>query len=134
MIYHPEDFAALSEAVIHEGGRTLPEECEGTKFRIKKPDTNGRLVSRDEYTTNCGFSARMEISYDPATHIRLTEDYDGVESEPITICDVAGDEGDGMAVVCACDDAVGLWPRFANVVSDRSYQRMWDVPRKFREQ
>lgn len=122
MIYHPEDFQALSNAVEHEGGKLLSEECEGHEFMLDLPDTRGRMMPTRRWTTSCGFSALMEIPYDASLHVRLRED-DSAEPEPVTIVDHSGEDFAGGPVkVCAVDDALGLWPRFAGVVSDRSYQ------------
>lgn len=119
MQYHPDDFIALSDAVIEEGGRTLAEPCEGVEYKLKVPLV-GKRVWKRFFTTRCDNSARMEIPYDPSLHIRLLEED---ELEPVTIVDHPGEhDKPKRAVVCAVDDAVGLWPRYNGVVSVRSYQ------------
>lgn len=117
MNYHPDDFIALSAAVEEEGGKLLAEQCNGKVFRLKQPDTAGQLRWKRFQTTHCDTSARMELEYDARSHICLHDDDD------VVLVDHPGEKISGGTVkVCAVDDAVGLWPRYAGVVSSRSYQ------------
>jgi hypothetical protein len=118
MNYHPDDFVALSLAVEEEGGRCLAEPCVGEEFRLKQPAV-GRKVWKRFRTANCGTSAKMSLPYDPSLYIRLMDD----EDDGVTLVEHPGEKlSKREVIVCAVDDAVGLMPRFAGVVSDRSYQ------------
>jgi hypothetical protein len=80
-------------------------------------------------TTHCGKHARMAIPYDPSARValespRLDSNGNPMAGEPIRIAhdgETASSDSP-VVVVCAVDDCVGLWPRFAESVSDRSYQ------------
>lgn len=112
MEYHPDDFIALSEAVENEGGYIQPDPCQGTEFKLPMRDHANKVRKKRYRTVACGLHARMAIKYDP--------------SEEVTIGNIVhpGEPPRGLAVapVCAVDDAVGLWPRYANVVTERSFQ------------
>ena len=117
MNYHPDDFLALAERVQEEGGAVLDEPCTGRAFRIKKP-VNGKMQWRNARTTHCDLTARMAITYDPTQHVRIRDDDD------VILAEHPGEAGrpEPLAIVCAVDDAMGLWPRYAGVVSSRSYE------------
>lgn len=122
MNFHPEDFQALSEAIEKEGGIALKEACEPKEFKLKVPDFRGHKVTKRYYTTGCGFSAKFELPYNPGLHIRLREDDDNFV-EPVVVVDHPGEKGpEKLVKVCAVDDAIGLWPRYTEIVSDRSFQ------------
>jgi hypothetical protein len=119
MNYHPDDFVALSAQVEQEGGKLIADPCNGQVFRLKQPDARGDLRWKRFSTTHCGTSARMELDYDATLHIRIHDDDD----DSLLIVDHVGEQFiGGIVKVCAVDDAIGLWPRYAGVVSSRSYQ------------
>ena len=77
----------------------------------------------------------MEIPYDETLHVRLHDDDD----DEVIVVDHEGEAAlmeeakpgytmlgpkriQRKVKVCAVDDAVGLWPRYAGVCSDKSYQ------------
>jgi hypothetical protein len=119
--YHPDDFLALSFAVEAEGGKLLAEGCEGHEFRLKVPDPNAAMKKKWKTyrSCHCDLNALMEIPYNPLEDVKLYEEKDGKE---VVVAESKADKGNGMAKVCAVDDAVGLWPRYNKVVSKRSYQ------------
>jgi hypothetical protein len=122
--YHPEDFQALSTAVAAEGGHLLLPPCEGVSVRLKQPYGDHHKWVRYQ-TTHCNMSARMAIPYDPRKPVNIVE-ADPAYEDAITVVKHPGEkpaDGHNFATVCAVDDAVGLWPRYAGVVSKRSYQK-----------
>jgi hypothetical protein len=117
MNYHPDDFIALSVVVETEGGSLLPEPCLGEEFRLKVPDFRGKKKWHTYRTCHCDLSAKMEIPYDPSEPISM------VLPEDIVVTEHPGEKDEPkLARVCAVDDAVGLWPRYNDVVTKRSYQ------------
>lgn len=117
MQYHPDDFLALSVAVEHEGGALHREACLGKTVRLKQPD-DGRMVWKRHQTTHCDMSARMSLPYNPRNPVNITEG-------DVTVVHHPGEDlpAAGSVTVCAVDDAVGLWPRYAGIVTNRSYQK-----------
>lgn len=136
MQYHPDDFLALTSAIEDEGGVLHPEKCDGDVYRIKQPDSNGDMVWRHLTTTHCGNRTRVGVPYWPEAPVDVTlelRDKDGREiaGEPIRIvhegeaaprAERAAEGKTAFVTVCAKDDAVGLWPRFREHVTDRSFQ------------
>lgn len=112
MQFHPDDFIALSNAVIADGGVCLVEPCGPKPFKLKQPNAAGKNEWKTLNRTYCGQSALMEIPYDPKAHIRL-----------VGVVDHLGESGSVRKLrVCAVDDCVGLWPRYKDVISERSFQ------------
>lgn len=128
MQFHPDDFLTLCSAVESDGGFVQPDACDGEIYKIKQPDHNGRLVWRRLTTTHCGKHARLAVHYDHTTEVDLelsVVDEDGQPTGEIATINHPGEpESDSpqFAAVCAVDDAVGLWPRYNDAVTDRSYQ------------
>jgi hypothetical protein len=120
MNYHPEDFVKLSYQIEAEGGTLLNEVCRGHEFRLKQPDPSGTLRWKRFQTTHCDQSALATVPYDPTLHIRLMDD----DEPDVCIVEHPGEKSikHGAVTVCAVDDAIGLWPRYQGVVSNRSYQ------------
>jgi hypothetical protein len=84
----------------------------GQVFKLSMKDHAGKTRKKRYRTASCGLHARMAIKYDPTEQVELGGVvHPGEKERPLAV-----------APVCAVDDAVGLWPRFADVVSDRSYQ------------
>lgn len=123
MRYHPEDFLALCSAAVDEGCRLVEEPCEGTIVKLKQPDSTGELVWKRFHTSHCNQVARIDVSYDPYEPIFIADD----EEPGVAIADSRPTRPSQperhFARVCAVDDAVGLWPRFSHVISDKSYLR-----------
>lgn len=92
--YSPDDFLVLMERIESDGGQHLPGVCRGSKYKLEVPTHKGRRKEQF-FTTGCLNESRFLVPYQAPE----------------------GDEAlaaQGMAVVCAVDDAVGLWPRFQN--------------------
>lgn len=121
MIYAPDDFVNLSNAVEHEGGKLLLDPCVGRPIRYKLPRSDGKLHRKTIFTTRCDLVSRMMIPYDASTKIRIHDDDD----QTLMIVDHDGEKNpkNEMATVCAVDDCLGLWPRFQGVISNESYQQ-----------
>lgn len=121
MNYSPDNFLRLMEEVESQGGAHSSDACMPQPFRIKLPEEGNpsKRVWKTRYTSGCRAEARFLVPYDPTTPV--TVEHKGVEThdEP-SETELAGmNERDaGMAVVCAVDDAMGLWPRFANVIQE----------------
>jgi hypothetical protein len=117
VIYAPDDFLRLSKLIEEEGGELLQEPCKGDMIKYKIPTEDGKHVWSRRWTTHCDFNARMKIPYDSTLHVRVYDEHSN------KLVDHKGEKpSDTMATVCAVDDCVGLWPRYQDVVSDRSYQ------------
>lgn len=127
MNYHPDDFLALCDTALDEDCRLLEEPCEGTIVKLKQPDSSGEMVWKRFHTCHCNQVARIDVSYDRYEPIHLEADEPGVviaDSHPARPATNAGQpEPQYFARVCAVDDAVGLWPRFSHIISDKSYLR-----------
>lgn len=133
-------------AIEDEGGTLLPDACKPTKYRLKVPDeSTGKYVWKDFFTTGCGKETRFVVIYDVQQPViipyadampTLDELPDGNKrrkflthkvrydsAEPVT--DVQVEErikrGAGFATVCAVDDSIGRWPRFAKLMKEGSY-------------
>lgn len=114
--------------MLDDGGRMLADECVGTVFRLRFEDgPHGRPHWKRFHTTHCNQAARFDVYYDKFAPVDLSDD-DGVRlaydhpERPIKL-PTQPDPSVGHARVCAVDDAVGLWPRYKDVVSTRSYLR-----------
>lgn len=132
MQYHPDDFLALADAVEGEGGFVQPDPCVGELVRLKIGGAWKRFQ-----TAHCDMQARLAIPYDPTEPVNL-EVYEVVKDKDGLLVEMADgeykrrkakvlhegepDKGAAFAAVCAVDDAVGLWPRYAGIVSDASYE------------
>lgn len=113
----------------------LADECEGHRYPLKLPTVGDKMEWKPVHTTRCGQSALMELPYDPTLPIRIVDeehvfiiDHDGEppefeEEKNNAFAPTKQVPVEHMVTVCAVDDAVGLWPRYAGVVSDRSFQR-----------
>lgn len=93
MNYHPDDMVRLDSAIYQDGGSALAQVCAPRILRYKIAGRWKRVS-----TTGCGYHALYEVPYER-------------ESGQL-----------GTATVCAVDDAMGLWPRYANAVSERSFE------------
>lgn len=98
----PEDiFIRLVEAVEEQGGELLPRTHYGEAITYLT-DENGRKKRSEAQTAGCGLESVLAVPYDC-----YEIDKDGQEQGLPTLKN---------AVVCAVDDAVHLWPRFAGVI------------------
>lgn len=114
MDYHPDDFIALVAGIENEGGAILPDKCEGEKVVYKLPDAD-RIVMQ---TANCNLYARLAVAYDPTVEVDL-ELYTEIDGENVrTRIKHNGEDPQqnlNFVPVCAVDDAVGAWPRYAGL-------------------
>lgn len=130
MNYHPDDFLALTAHIEGEGGFVQADACEGTTFRIKLPAAGGqdKMIWKRLTTTHCGMHARVGIAYDPTQPVKMelpVYDKRGKPTGDTITIDHPGEEpaqATNFVLACAVDDAIGLWPRYAALVSDQSYQ------------
>lgn len=128
MIYDPDDFVKVCNQVEAEGGTFPPEACEGKRIRYRIPRARGKHEWRERWTSHCGMHAKLGIPYDPTMHVRLRDEDD----DTLFIVDHEGEKGDpGVAIVCANDDCVGLWPRYAGVVSEATHQPLGAAEKEF---
>lgn len=106
MQYHPDDFLRLAEEVENQGGAMLNDPCLPETYRLKVPDPDGALRWADYTTSGCLKDARFVVTYDlPA----------GEEGDRMAA------RGGGFATLCAVDDDMGKWPRFAGQMQEDSY-------------
>lgn len=105
MRYDPDDFLALLEEVERKGGMHLDDPCLPKEFKIKLPDSSGKRRTRRAFTSGCGQDKLFVIPYDPAS--RSDEERKKMLAR-----------GAGFATVCAADDDLGKWPRFAHVMAN----------------
>lgn len=102
MMYHPEDFLRLMEAVEEDGGMLLSDPCQPKAYRLQIPDqVTGEKKHKQFFTHSCGQDMRVAINY------RKPRDPVGEQSGIIGLC-------------AACDD-LGKWPRFQTAIQEDSY-------------
>lgn len=90
MHYSPDEFLRLMEEIDFQGGEHLDETHDNVFHTEFTGDHEGVKGLEIEY---CGESALFEIPYGPQ--------------------EKAQHNGAGVVKVCAVDDMVGRWPRFA---------------------
>lgn len=120
----------MTQAVEQDGGYVQPDACEGITFKLSMPTHEpGKRRKKRYRTTACGLHARVAIKYDPTTPIDFETDTKLRDEENREYMrhdriEHPGEPERGLAVVpvCAVDDAVGLWPRFQDLMSNDSYQ------------
>jgi hypothetical protein len=134
MNYSGMEFSRLVEEVEGQGGTHLDLLHERRKLVIpKQADVDGARASTDLKTCGCDDATLFSLPYERLTfggepdtdqqiNIGKTERCyeDGVlkrKSIPAHMA-VPVDEEDESLVVCAIDDAVGAWPRFAGAWED----------------
>lgn len=105
MRYHPDDFYRLMEAVEEAGGMQIERRCEPTKIRLKAPNARGEMKPKTFFTAGCQQNALFAVPYE-VPQGRL-----GTKMQKA---------GAGVAIVCAVDDDMGRWPRFAHVIEEDS--------------
>ncbi len=105
MRYHPDDFLALMALAEDGGGQLLSERCQPYSFTLKQPSTDGKDKPkyREFTTTGCGQETRFVLPYDPVASKR----FPAVAQRR---------RGAGFVTVCAKDDHLGSWPRFASAI------------------
>lgn len=117
----------LIEEAERQGGAHSNERCTPTKFIIDLPKAGSdKFVKTDVYTAGCNAEAKFLIPYDPAAHVTIPG-YNGPDdpnADENTVAPTVG-EADalrqrkaGLAVICAVDDRMDLWPRFAHVAEE----------------
>lgn len=117
MNYSPDEFLQLMEAVEAQGGAHSSEPCKPRNYKLRMPKPGNATVRvwKNFTTTGCGAEARFVVPYDPTQPVSIKHKGQTSTDEP-TESELAAmvDRGAGMAAVCAVDDSLGLWPRFAN--------------------
>lgn len=88
MRYTNDQFEAVVDGVVGDGGATLPDACVGRTIRYEHKGRKFPLR-----TTECRNKTRVVVRYDPG------------DDEIVS-------RGGGFATVCLMDDNVGLWPRY----------------------
>lgn len=93
MQYTPDDFFRLATEIEEQGGAHLDEVCEDRYFKLSGEKQKGVEIGY------CNDSAIFEVPY-------VGRDKNGRDMpvQPVKIC--------------AVDDAVGRWPRFAHTIED----------------
>lgn len=133
MHYHPDDFLSLVDEVEQQGGGLLQNKCKGRKLAYQNQSGNNMDIA---VTAGCGKQARFAVHYlDRDTGLEMGDfdfparDYLGNVKEDAgeVDFDFSGSKADEsepqFAPVCAVDDAMGLWPRFANsMLTGESYE------------
>lgn len=104
MPYSPDDFLALLEEVERQGGAHDPDPCIPREFKIELPDASGKKRTRRAHTTGCGRDSIFIVPYEPAG--KDAEERRAMRARKA-----------GFARVCANDDLVGHWPRFAGIIA-----------------
>jgi len=97
MRYHPDDFLRLIALVEDAGGAAAEGACKGTKFRLKRPNSKGESRYQEFFTSGCGKEARFLVPYQKPKG-----------------------GSTGLAVVCAQDDNMGMWPKFRAAIEEDS--------------
>lgn len=97
----PDEMLRLMEVVEEQGGAQAEGRCQPSKYRLKEtPD--GKF--KDFATTGCGQETRFLVAY-------LKPDKQAAGNAKI--------QGEtGTLSVCANDDLMGRWPRFANAIKE----------------
>jgi hypothetical protein len=136
------DFLRLIDAVEEDGGKHLDESCTGTLVEFKEKD--GKVVR--DLTMGCNQDTLFEVPYDPSEMAAVPEPImepddnrspyiglDGEERQPrrsrkddndnplVEIVMRKGRDSGGIpssVKVCALDDNVGMWPRYAHTMQD----------------
>lgn len=143
MNYHPDDFLALIEEVEQQGGVHLANEvCKPQNFRLNLPveegDPKGAKANQRLSTTGCRRRAKFLVPLLPDAYVDEIDllnnaqhgsyDSDGkrrvrdAEEEDFSFSHAdhplarMADGTPVLAKVCAVDDAMGLWPRFNDVL------------------
>lgn len=95
----PDEMLRLMEAVEEQGGAQAEGRCQPSKYPLKEtPD--GKF--KEFATAGCGRETRFLVAY-------LKPDKEAAGNATI--------QGEtGTLAVCANDDLMGLWPRFANAI------------------
>lgn len=96
--YTDDLFIRLLDEVEKQGGSLLPERCAGKKFRLKMKSGN-TMRWKDYWTTGCGYDSRFDVPYEPL---------------------LAHDAEKRVVTVCAVDDMMHLWPRFATIHTEEA--------------
>ena len=105
MRYHPDDFLSLMASVEDGGGQLLSERCQPRTYTLQQPTTDGKdeLKYCEVTTTGCGQETRFVLPYEPVKSQRFP-------------AEAQRRRGAGFVTVCAKDDRMGDWPRFAGAI------------------
>lgn len=132
-MYDPDRFIRLTDEVERQGGASLPDICCGDEYHLKQPDVEGGMIWTDIRTTWCNEFTRFVIPYDCGAAVEVPQaEWSGepgdrkmkrldpveVSAPPQTEIAKQIQRGGRFATVCAQDDLVHLWPRFANATKE----------------
>lgn len=118
MEYTGTEFASLVEAVEDDGGVHLDDICEPILHRIK---TSPKGKTKTYKGAGCGDATVFKLKYKSAIFgndsdsdqlVEVGEHPDGTTA----MMAVPVDEGIHLLRVCANDDDLGKWPRFADAL------------------
>lgn len=150
MNYHPDDFLYLIEEVERQSGAHLTEVCKPEQFRLNLPIDDDRPTGPKKnvklQTTGCRRRSMFLVPLLPDAYVDQVDllgntgligegenfsqrtwrepteddfDFDNKHEHQALM----GDGTPMFAKVCAVDDAMGLWPRFADAMqSGESFQ------------
>ncbi len=104
MRYHPDDFLRLIGKVEEEGGAQADGKCVGRKLRLK----NEKGMLTEFLTTGCQKEARFLVPYSKPPFPTAAGQGLGPRAPKAV----------GVALVCAVDDDMGLWPRFKSAIQE----------------
>lgn len=128
LTYDPDEFIRLTDEVERQGGASLPDPCIGEEYHLKITSIEGSKW-RDFTTKGCGEYTRFVIPYDCGSAVDVPQaewsgepgkrrmkrlDPSSVPAPPQTEVAKQIARGGRFVTVCASDDLVALWPRFAN--------------------
>jgi hypothetical protein len=148
MKYSNEDFIRLMTEIEDQGGEHLDEICGGQEytFQVKKGD---KIEERTAFQPGCESEALFNVKYDAYESVVVPEpilepdptrngqskrqktrpdpnDPTGKSREGLTRTtlrhgpSLQGRDRFHTVRVCANDDNVGAWPRFAHVIKDKA--------------
>lgn len=127
MNYEGDEFLRLLVAVQDQGGALLPDKCEKVWYRLKQPTPEG-MRTKDVDTTGCGNESRLALIYDPTAPVDVAPAaFKRMDGKKVTFRgskhpgedgEIMRARGGGIVTVCAVDDDVGRWPRFAKLMKE----------------
>lgn len=142
MNYNPDDFLALIQECEAQGGSHLSEQCTPDSFRLSVPidadNIQGPRANKKFFTTGCKRHSKFIVPDLPEAYLDEVDILDSAVAEieeggviahrEVEPGDFDFDDGknptkNSLPTVCAVDDAMGLWPRFAALMqSGESFQ------------
>lgn len=96
---HDDTFSSLVEAVERQGGELLAETHYEYPIMYKIPGNGGRVKATEVPSTGCGQECLFMVPYEPEPSSGGVTELERVK-------------------VCAVDDRMDLWPRFASEMGE----------------